>query len=211
MTRHILRRLAMLIPVLIGISLITFALIRMIPGDIVTQMMGVTAGNDPKTRAIILHQLGLDLPAPQQYAEWLLKVVQGDLGYSFIHSGPVLQEILRRYPVTIQLTLMSILIALGIGVPAGIVSATRRGRPVDYLTRVFSLLGISAPNFFVGSLIIIFGAIYFPQVQTMGYASITETPLESIARMIWPALALGLAVAAIRGDKPPSLLPAFAS
>jgi peptide/nickel transport system permease protein len=197
LTQYIVRRLVLLIPVLIGISLITFILIRLIPGDIVTQMMGVTAGNDPQIRARILHELGLDLSVPEQYLRWMGKVVTGDFGYSFIHGGPVLEEIGRRYPVTVELTALSMIIAVLMGVPLGILSATRRGAAVDYLGRILSLVGISAPNFFVGTLIVVLGAIYFPSVKTMGYVSLQEDPVQNISRMIWPALALGLAVAAI--------------
>lgn len=197
MTRYILRRLTMLLPVLIGISLITFSLIRMIPGDIVTQMMGITAGNDPEIRQAVLHELGLDLPVAQQYVQWLGRVVRGDLGYSFIHGGPVMEEVWRRYPITLQLAVMSMMIAVGFGVPAGILSATKRGTAVDYLTRIFSLFGISAPNFFVGTLIVVLGAMYFPSVTTMGYVPLTENPVQSVTQMFWPALALGLAIAAI--------------
>jgi peptide/nickel transport system permease protein len=196
-TQYIIRRLIMLVPVMIGVSTITFILIRLIPGDIVTQMMGVTAGNDPVIRATILHQLGLDLPAPEQYLLWMSRVARGDLGFSFIHSGPVLDEILRRYPVTLELAAMSMLIAVAVGVPGGIISATSRGTPLDYLGRVISLVGISAPNFFVGTLIVVLGSIYFPEVKTMGFVAFGEDPVQNLSRMIWPALALGLAVAAI--------------
>jgi len=196
-TRYIVRRLLMLIPVLIGISLITFALVRMVPGDIVTQMMGVTAGNNPEIRQKILHELGLDLSFGQQYVRWLGKLLKIDFGYSYIHGKPVLQEILRRYPVTLQLVAMSMIIALVIGVPGGMLAAINRGKVVDYTSRLFTLIGISAPNFFVGTLIVVLGAIYFPGIKTTGYVAITENPVQSIQRMLWPALALGLAVSAI--------------
>lgn len=197
MLRYILRRLIAFIPVLLGVSVITFALIRVVPGDIVTNMMGVTAGQDPKIRAVVLHELGLDRPVAEQYVWWLSRIIRGDFGYSFIHGVPVLKEIGRRYPVTLQLTVMSILIAIGIGVPGGIFSATKRGSLYDCVGRIFSLIGISAPNFFVGTLVVILGALYFPHIQTMGYVPLTHNPIESVTRMLWPALSLGMAIGAI--------------
>lgn len=197
MGRYILRRLVMLVPVLLGVSFVTFALIRLVPGDIVTNMMGVTAAQNPEVRARVLHELGLDRPLLEQYLWWLGRILRGDLGYSFIHGTPVLGEVSRRYPITLQLTAMSMTIALAIGIPMGILSATRRGTLIDYLARVFSLVGISTPNFFVGTLIVVVGALYFPYISTMGYVPIMEDATGSMARMLWPALSLGVAIAAI--------------
>jgi peptide/nickel transport system permease protein len=119
------------------------------------------------------------------------------MGYSFIHGTPVLTEIGRRYPITLQLTAMSMLIALGLGVPLGVLSARKRGTLTDFFGRLFALIGISTPNFFVGTLIVVLGALYFPKIPTMGYVSFTENPLQSVTRMFWPAFSLGIAIAAI--------------
>ena len=198
MGRYLVRRLLLLVPVVLGVTLLTFLLIRIIPGDIVTQMMGVTAANNPETRARILAELGLDRPLLEQYVWWLGRIfLHGDFGYSFIHGGPVIERILTRVPVTLQLGLMAMAIAIGLGVPLGVLSAVGRGTPVDLAARILALLGISTPSFFTGTLIVVFGAIYFPKVTTLGYVPFAEDPWASVSRMIWPALALGLGIAAV--------------
>jgi peptide/nickel transport system permease protein len=197
MPRYILRRLLLLIPVILGVSFLTFILMRIIPGDIVTNMMGVSAANNAEVRLKVLAELGLDRPILEQYVWWLGRIFQGDFGYSFIHGGPVIEQILLRLPITLQLGVMSMMIAILMGVPLGVLSAVKRGTAIDFSSRLFSLLGISTPNFFTGTLIVVFGAIYFPSIATLGYVPFFEDPLASVSRMIWPALALGLGVGAI--------------
>lgn len=197
MGRYLARRLLLLIPVLLGVSFLTFALIRLIPGDIVTNMMGVTEANNDQTRARVLHELGLDRPMLEQYVWWLGRIVRGDLGYSFIHGGPVLVQILRCLPITLEMCVMSIGIAIAIGAPLGVFSAVWRGNGVDLFARVFSLLGIAAPNFFIGTLIVVFGAIYFPKVPTLGYVPFLDDPWANVTRMFWPSLSIGVGIGAI--------------
>ena len=197
MPRYILRRLLLLIPVILGVTFLTFVLMRIIPGDIVTNMMGVTAANNAEVRLKVLAELGLDRPLLEQYVWWLGRIFQGDFGHSFIHGGPVIEQILERLPITLQLGVMAMGIAILMGVPLGVLSAVKRGSAIDFSSRLFSLLGISTPNFFTGTLIVVFGAIYFPSIATLGYVPLFEDPWASISRMIWPALALGLGVGAI--------------
>jgi peptide/nickel transport system permease protein len=197
MARYLVRRLALLIPVLLGVTFLTFSLVRIIPGDVVTNMMGVTAANNEETRAQILHELGLDRPLHEQYLWWLGRLAHGDFGYSFIRRSPVIDQILHGLPITLEMTVLSMLIALLIGVPLGVLSAVRRGTVVDFAARVFSLLGISAPSFFMGTLIVVFGAIYFPKVPTLGYVPLFDDPAGNLARMFWPSLTLGVGIGAI--------------
>src|SRR6478735_11475321 len=109
MARYLVRRLALLVPVLLGVTFLTFSLIRVIPGDVVTNMMGVTAANNAETRARILHELGLDRPLLEQYVWWLGRLAHGDFGYSFVHGGPVIGEILRCLPVTFEVCLLAMI------------------------------------------------------------------------------------------------------
>ncbi|TAN05549.1 MAG: ABC transporter permease [Rhizobiaceae bacterium] len=197
MLRYIIRRLFLLIPVLLGVTFLTFALVRLIPGDIVTRMMGVTDANNPQTRALVLHELGLDRPLLEQYVWWLGRLLRGDFGYSFLRHSSVLSEILRRFPISLELGAFSMLIAMLIGIPLGVLSAVKRGRVLDYAARLFSLFGISAPNFFVGTLIVVFGAIWFPGITTLGYVPFHQAPLQNLERMFWPALTLGIGIGAI--------------
>ena len=197
MSKYILRRIFLLVPVVLGVTFLTFALIRLVPGDIVTNMMGVTAANNEELRAQILKELGLDKPLLEQYFWWIGRIVVGDFGFSFIHGKPVIDQILARLPITLQLGMMSMGMAILIGIPLGVFSAIRRGKFIDIFARVFSLLGISTPSFFTGTLIVVFGAIYFPTITTIGYVPFSESPWESIARMFWPASTLGIGIGAI--------------
>ena len=181
----------------LGVTFLTFALIRLVPGDIVTNMMGVTAANNEELRAQILKELGLDKPLLEQYFWWIGRIIVGDFGFSFIHGKPVIDQILARLPITLQLGMMSMGMAILIGIPLGVFSAIRRGKFIDIFARVFSLLGISTPSFFTGTLIVVFGAIYFPTITTIGYVPFSESPWESIARMFWPASTLGIGIGAI--------------
>ena len=186
-----------MVPVVLGVTFLTFALIRLVPGDIVTNMMGVTAANNEELRAQILKELGLDKPLLEQYVWWIGRIIVGDFGFSFIHGKPVIDQILARLPITLQLGLMSMGMAILIGIPLGVFSAIRRGKFIDIFARVFSLLGISTPSFFTGTLIVVFGAIYFPTITTIGYVPFSESPWESTARMFWPASTLGIGIGAI--------------
>ena len=197
MSKYILRRIFLLVPVVLGVTFLTFALIRLVPGDIVTNMMGVTAANNEELRAQILKELGLDKPLLEQYFWWIGRIIVGDFGFSFIHGKPVIDQILARLPITLQLGLMSMGMAIFIGIPLGVFSAIRRGKFIDIFARVFSLLGISTPSFFTGTLIVVFGAIYFPTITTIGYVPFSESPWESTARMFWPASTLGIGIGAI--------------
>jgi peptide/nickel transport system permease protein len=160
-------------------------------------MMGVTAANNEELRAQILKELGLDKPLLQQYIWWIGRIIVGDFGFSFIHGKPVINQILSRLPITLQLGLMSMGMAILIGVPLGVFSAIRRGKFIDIFARIFSLLGISTPSFFTGTLIVVFGAIYFPTITTIGYVPFNESPWESTVRMFWPASTLGIGIGAI--------------
>ena len=186
-----------MVPVVLGVTFLTFALIRLVPGDIVTNMMGVTAANNEELRAQILKELGLDKPLLEQYFWWIGRIIVGDFGFSFIHGKPVIDQILSRLPITLQLGLMSMGMAILIGIPLGVFSAIRRGKFIDIFARVFSLLGISTPSCFTGTLIVVFGAIYFPTITTIGYVPFSESPWESTARMFWPASTLGIGIGAI--------------
>jgi peptide/nickel transport system permease protein len=197
MATYITRRLLLLIPVLLGVTFLTFALVRLVPGDIVTNMMGVTDANNAENRVRILHELSLDRPLLEQYIWWLGRLAHGDLGYSFIRRSPVIDQILHGLPVTLEMSILAMLIAVLIGVPLGVLSAVKQGKTMDIAARLFSLLGICAPNFFIGTIIVVFGAIYFPNVPTLGYVPLLENPLANLSRMIWPSLTLGIGVGAI--------------
>jgi peptide/nickel transport system permease protein len=197
MQAYLAKRLALLIPTLIGISIVSFLVIHLIPGDLVTVLLGITASQNEQNRQALIAALHLDRPLPIQYLHWIAGVARGDLGKSLVHGGPVAAEIARAYPVTVQLTAMSMAIAAGIGVPLGVLSVMRGARKVEPLVRITSLLFISTPAFFMGTVLIVLGARYLPAVSTLGYVPLTDAPLASLGRMLPPAAALGAAISAI--------------
>ena len=197
LTTYVATRLLLLIPTLLGVSVVAFLLIHLIPGDLVTILLGITASQNEQTRQALIHALHLDRPLAVQYALWLADVLRGDLGHSLITGLSVGDELARSYPVTLQLALMSMTIALAAGVPMGVLAATRAGRVLDGATRVFSLLFISAPAFFIGTIVIIAGARYAPWLPTLGHVPFAESPARSLATMLPAAASLGLAISAI--------------
>jgi len=187
----------LLIPTLLGVSVITFLLVYLIPGDLVTILLGITASQNEQTRQALIHALHLDRSLGVQYLLWLGGVLRGDLGHSLVTGLSVADELARSYPVTLQLALMAMAIALVVGIAAGVLAATRAGRVFDGATRVFSLLFISAPAFFIGTIVIIGGARYAPWLPTIGHVPFSESPARSLTAMLPAAASLGLAISAI--------------
>lgn len=195
MTRYIIRRLILIIPVLLIVSLLIFTLIRLTPGDPVLVMLG-----EERTEQAYQEQrtkLGLDQPIPVQYFLWLGRAVQGDLGRSVRDNAPVLGDIFERLPATIELALAALLVSLLIAVPLGIISALKPNSKLDGVVSGLSLLGISTPNFLLGILLILFLAYYFRIFKPDGYVPLTEDVGGNLQRLVLPALTLGLASAAI--------------
>ncbi|MDR7521548.1 MAG: ABC transporter permease [Armatimonadota bacterium] len=197
MRAYVVKRFLLLIPTLVGISVISFLTIHLIPGDLVTVLLGITASQNEQNRQAIIAALHLDQPLAVQYLHWIAGVLRGDLGRSLVHGAPVAGELWRSYPVTIQLTVMSMATALALGVPLGVLCVTRWGRKIEPLVRVASLLFISAPAFFVGTVLIVLGARYFPALPTLGYVSFLEAPGRSLLHMLPAAAVLGAAISAI--------------
>ena len=194
---HILKRIALVIPTLLGISIIAFSLIHLIPGDIVTAILGLEGAKDPELRRRLESTLLLDRPLYEQYLVWLSRVIQGNLGDSLIYGTPVITEVLRRIPATALLTTMGLMIAVALGIPLGVVSAVARGRATDGIVRLVSLILISLPSFFVGALMIVVASIYAPGMRIIGYSPFEQDPIRSVAQMFWPALALALGLMAL--------------
>ena len=186
MINYIIRRLLLTIPTIIGIITITFLLMYVVPGDPVRILMGQRG--DPETIAMIRKQMGLDDPLPVQYFRFLGNILRGDFGRSYATNRPVLPEILSRFPATLKLALASMLVASIIGLTAGIVSATRQYSFFDYSSMVVALMGVSAPVFWVGLLLMwIFG-------YTLGWLPISG--YGGASYLILPAIALGVRPAA---------------
>jgi peptide/nickel transport system permease protein len=190
------RRLLLAIPSLFGVALVTFVLMRSVPGDVVTQLVGVLEDISPERLAELRRLFGLDLPVHVQFAQWLGAVLQGDLGTSLRTGRSVALDIGLRFPVTLQLTLMSLGIALVLAVPLGVTAARYRGRWPDYLGSAFVLVGLAIPNFFLAILLILLFSLRLGWLPPAGYVPFMEDPLENMRRMVLPSLSLGLILAA---------------
>lgn len=195
---YFLRRLAVFPLVMLGVSIFVFVAIRLVPGDAITAMLGTEGGMlTPAQREALTAYFGLDQNWVVQYFRWLGGLLRGDLGISVTYGQPVLDLILERFPLTLQLALMSMVIALAIGLPAGVFAATRADRPSDLIVRIFAMIGQSMPNFVVALLAIYVLSVGFGVLPTMGrFIPLTQDPLGNLAQMILPAIALGTAFAA---------------
>lgn len=199
MGSYLARRLLYMIPTLLVVSVIIFSLVRMVPGDIIDQMVSEMAaqpgaGGDVD-RAAIERRLGLDVPVHIQYGRWLGGVIQGDLGESFKGFGTVGEKIATRLPVTFELGILSILIGLLIALPMGVYSAVRQNSIGDYVGRTTAIAFMSVPNFWVGTMVMIYPAVLFRWSPPMEVIPFTEDPLGNLGMFIIPSLILGMALA----------------
>ena len=192
--RYLAKRLAVALPSLLIASLIVFTLPRLIPGDVVAMMMEEKAY--AKDLEEMRAKLGLNRPIYVQYFEWLSRVVRGDLGESLWTRRPVLEEIGRRLPVTLEIAAFAILFALIISLPIGILSATRQDTVWDYLSRSAAILGLSVPGFWLATLVIVLPAIWWGWRPLTGYVEIGKDVRGHIVQMLLPAVILGIAFAA---------------
>ena len=188
------RRVLIAIPTLFLVSLFVFALQRALPGDPFLVIAGEE--RDPEVIARLREIYRMDDPVIVQFFAWLGQVVQGDFGRSLRTGEPVLNLILQKLPVTIQLATASIIIAIGIGIPAGILAARRKGTFVDYSTSALALSGLSIPNFWLGIMLILLFSVELKLLPPSGYESIFSNPWGAIERLIMPAFVLGGGLAA---------------
>lgn len=195
MPSFLAKRLAQLIPTLFFVSILIFSLQHLLPGDPALVMAGEE--RDPAVIAQIRQQYRLDRPIPVQYFYWMKGVLSGDFGKSLRNKEPVLKLIAEKLPVTLQLASMAIVIALLIGIPAGIVSAVKKDTAWDYGANLFALWGISTPNFWLGIMLIFLFSIKLGWLPASGYVSPFEDWRASLASTIMPAFVLGNAIAAI--------------
>jgi len=195
-TSFILRRVVQLIPVLAFISAIVFFIFRIIPGDAVAVAMG--EGADRESAESMRRQLGLDRPLVVQYLDWLGSALRGDLGFSLINRQSVLSLVLEKLPASLQLMTLSMLLALAISLPVGILAALKRGTWVDQVARVFALTGFCMPRYWLAVLLILLLAVQARWFPPAGYVGLQEDPLQSLRHATLPVLAIGLSLAAVQ-------------
>lgn len=197
MTGYLAQRLLGAIPTLVGVSLLTFLFIRLIPGDAIAARLGTSTALSPDQLASLRTYFGLDQPLPVQYWSWLTSLLRGDAGYSIRTGRPVFVEIAERLPATLELAAAAAFIAIAIGIPLGLLSAVRRGSRVDLAARIGGLIGLSLPSFWLGTLIIVLFSLYLRWLpNTGGYVDFVRDPLGNLKLLLFPAITLGVALAA---------------
>ncbi|QTN00426.1 ABC transporter permease subunit [Sediminibacillus dalangtanensis] len=193
MYAYIIRRLLMLVPVLFGVSVFIFVIMRIVPGDVAMTILGTDA--TPESLRQLREDFGLNLPIYQQYFEWMAGVLTGDFGESMRTGKEVLPDILNRFKLTFELTLISAVISWIIAIPLGIVAAIKRNSKADFGVRLISLLGVSVPNFALATVLILILALFFSYSPPVGYVGFFADPATNLQIMILPSIVLGTAMA----------------
>jgi peptide/nickel transport system permease protein len=194
MHRYVLRRLVQTVPVLLLFSIVVFTVMRLVPGDPATVILGLEA--TPEAVAQIRAEMGLDRPIVVQYGIWLGNVVRGDFGVSWKSKQPVDKLILRRFPATLLLTFGAIVIGVAIALPLGVLSGLRPNSAFDAAATGFSLLGVAIPGFWLGLMLLLIFAVALGWLPPSGYEPPTEDPVAGLRHLILPALTLGVGLAA---------------
>lgn len=199
MQAYIARRLLALIPTLFFASVIVFVTVRLIPGDIIDLMMSqndISAGK--KDREALQAALGLDQPMYLQYFRWIGAILfSGDMGKSLWQNTPVTEQLLQRLPVTFELGLLSLLVALSVAIPIGVYSAIRQDTAGDYITRSFSILMLAVPSFWLGTLVMVFPSIWWGWSPQIRFVSFWQDPIQNLSQMMVPSIILGCSLSAI--------------
>jgi peptide/nickel transport system permease protein len=195
MFAYLVRRVATIIPTLVFVSMLIFGLQQLLPGDPAVVLAG--EDRDPTVVAYLRQKLHLDEPLPIRYLYWMNGVLHGDLGESLRMQKPVLDLILEKLPVTLELACFAILIAVAIGIPAGIISAVRRNGAWDYAANVVALWGLSTPNFWLGIMMILLFSVTLGWLPASGFVSPFEDLRANLAALVMPAFVLGNAIAAV--------------
>lgn len=194
MQRYVLRRILNMAPVLVGLSIVVFLVMRVIPGDAAAAMLAESP--TAKAKDDLREQLGLNRPLHVQYFTWIGGVVRGDFGTSFWTNRPVTEEIRRTAPVTFELALFASLVAAGIALPVGILSAVKQDTIWDYLGRTLSITALSVPNFWLGTLAVVLPAIWFGWVPPVTYRPFWDDPLQNLQQFWLPSLVIGASASA---------------
>jgi peptide/nickel transport system permease protein len=195
MASYLVRRLALMVLTLFGMSVVIFLLLRIVPGDIADILFDSAGMVDPAEKAKIIAELGLDQPIVAQYSKWIGGLLQGDLGFSYLSEKPALEEIAPRIPITAKLAVLALVFSALIGVPFGVISAVRQNTGLDYTLRVISLSGLSLPSFWLGLLILMVAVRYFGDIPI--YTKPPATLWDELALYSLPAAAVGFRASAL--------------
>jgi peptide/nickel transport system permease protein len=197
MRTYIARRVVQGLLVLWLVSFAVFSLVRILPGDAVLMQLDAAAAPTPEQLARARQELGLDRPFLEQYRTWMSGVAHGDLGRSLITRRPVTQELAKRISLTSHLAVMSMIVALLIALPIGVLAAVRQDTPADYVGRLGAILGLSLPDFWLATVVITFLAIWFHWIPPIGFAPIWQDPVRNLSQLLIPAVIIGARLAAV--------------
>ena len=197
MIAFLVARLLTLFPVLFGVSIVVFLLIHLIPGNALQMFLGTQVDMTPAQMEELRRLFGVNKPLALQYLAWITRVLHGDFGVSLRTSRPVLPDILARLPVSAELALLALLIALGIALPVGITSALRRGTPADAAIRIGGLVGLSIPNFWLATMLLLLLGNVLPIASVGIYIGFFGNPAGNLGVMALPAFSLGVVLAAV--------------
>jgi len=196
MHKYVIRRLLLAIPVLVLSSLIVFGLMRVMPGDAIVALMGESGNVGEKELQKLRKDLGLDRPYHEQYLIWAWQMVSLSPGDSIFTNEPIPVALKKSIPVTLELATLALILGLAIAIPVGVLSATRQDKPADYVGRVVAVSGLSFPDFWLGTLVITFAAIWFRWMPPIGYVSIWDDPWRNLQQFLLPAAVLGYRLSA---------------
>jgi peptide/nickel transport system permease protein len=196
MYTYALRRLLLAIPVLLLSSVIVFGLMRVMPGDALTALMAESGNVSERELQKLRQDLGLDRPYHEQYVLWVWQMVTFNPGYSIFTSEPIPVALKKAIPVTVELALLGMVMGLLIAIPVGVLSATRQDKFADYMGRLVAISGLSLPDFWLGTLVITFAAIWFAWMPPLGYTSLWEAPWKNLQQFLLPAAVLGFRLSA---------------
>ncbi|MBA7577617.1 Dipeptide transport system permease protein DppB [subsurface metagenome] len=197
MQAYIIRRSLLIIPTLLLVTIMIFFSVRLIPGDVVKIMVAESEFMTGKGVEAIRHELGLDVSIPVQYGRWISGVVRGDLGNSLWSGQPVLEMLVSKLPVSFELGLLAIFVGLLIALPVGIYSAIRQDTGGDYVGRILAIACIALPNFWLGTMVMVFPAIWWHWSPPMEYISFIEDPIGNLQMFIVPSILLGMGMSGI--------------
>ena len=196
MYKYVMRRLLLAVPVLLLASVIVFGLMRVMPGDALTALMAESGNIGERELAKMRRDLGLDRPYHEQYLLWLWQMVTLRPGDSLFTNEPIPVSLAKAVPVTLELAFLAMVLGLVIAVPVGVLSATRQDTSSDYVGRVVAVTGLSLPDFWLGTLVITFAAIWFRWIPPIGYVSLWDDPWRNLQQFLLPAAVLGYRLAA---------------
>ena len=196
MQKYVIRRLLLAIPVLVLSSLIVFGLMRVMPGDALVALMGESGNVGERELKKLRKDLGLDRPYHEQYLIWVWQMVSLNPGDSIFTNEPIPVALKKSIPVTLELATLALILGLAIAIPVGVLSATRQDKPADYVGRVVAVSGLSFPDFWLGTLVITFAAIWFRWIPPIGYVSIWDDPWRNLQQFLLPAAVLGFRLSA---------------